>query len=392
MVTLVERVTEHMSSPDPELPRERMWQVRAQKVILATGAIERHLVFPDNDRPGIMIASAARDYLNQYGVTVGTNVAVYTSCDSAWSAAFDLKEAGVNVPAIIDLRDDVEDSLIARASELGIRTLLSHSVTGTRGRLRIKSIDVEPVRGSSKETIAVDCLLTSGGWTPSIHLFSQSRGRVKFDDETGSFLPDVYTEDCISIGSCNGTFDMGEALVEAIAAAKAAVGGRATKAPSVANAPSMQGFKTGSAKGAGPDDFTKAFVDFQNDVTAKDIRLAVREGFQSIEHVKRYTTNGMASDQGKMSNMHGLAIAAEMLDKPIPEVGLTTFRSPYTPVTFGVLVEHNKGELFDVTRRTPMHAWHEAEGAVFEDVGNWKRAWYYPNPGEDMHAAVNPRV
>jgi sarcosine oxidase subunit alpha len=151
----------------------------------------------------------------------------------------------------------------------------------------------------------------------------------------------------------------------------------------------MGGFKIGSAKGAGPEDFTKAFIDFQNDVTAKDIRLAVREGFHSIEHVKRYTTTGMASDQGKMSNMHGLAIAAEALDKPIPEVGLTTFRSPYTPVTFGTLVGHNKGELFDVTRRTPMHDWHVEMGADFEDVGNWKRAWYYPQAGEDMDAAVN---
>ncbi|MEM9279386.1 MAG: sarcosine oxidase subunit alpha [Pseudomonadota bacterium] len=389
MVTLVERVTEHMSQPDPELPRERMWQVRAGKVILATGAIERHIVFPDNDRPGIMMASAAGNYLNHYGVTVGANVGVYTSCDSAWTVAFDLKEAGVNIPAIVDLRTDIDDALLTKASDLGIKVLKGHSVTGTKGRLRVKSMDVEPVNGSAKQSIEIDCLLMSGGWTPSIHLFSQSRGRVKFDEESGSFLPDIYTENCVSIGCCNGTFDMNAALAEAAAAAKEAVGGRAVKAPKIENAPSMQGYKIGSAKGAGPDDFTKAFVDFQNDVTAKDIRLAVREGFQSIEHVKRYTTTGMASDQGKMSNMHGLAIAAEMLNKPIPEVGLTTFRSPYTPVTFGALVEHNKGELFDITRRTPMHAWHDAHGAVYEDVGNWKRAWYYPKPGEDMHAAVN---
>ncbi|MEM7214452.1 MAG: sarcosine oxidase subunit alpha [Pseudomonadota bacterium] len=389
MVTLVERVTEHMNNPDPELPRERMWQVRAGKVILATGAIERHIVFPDNDRPGIMMASAAGTYLNQFGVGVGSNVAVYTSSDSAWQVAFDLTEAGVNVPAIVDLRDDIDEKLIAEAGKLGIRVLKGHCVVGTKGRLRVKSIEVEPVNGVSKETIAVDCLLMSGGWTPSIHLFSQSRGRVKFDDATGSFLPDVYTEDCVSVGCCNGTFDMKEAIAEAADAAASAVGGDKGAVPEISNASSMQGYKIGSTKGAGPDDFTKAFVDFQNDVTAKDIRLAVREGFQSIEHVKRYTTNGMASDQGKMSNMHGLAIAAEMLDKPIPEVGLTTFRSPYTPVTFGALVEHNKGELFDVTRRTPMHSWHEDKGAVFEDVGNWKRAWYYPKPGEDMHAAVN---
>ncbi|MDJ0614446.1 MAG: sarcosine oxidase subunit alpha [Rhizobiaceae bacterium] len=389
MVTLAERVTEHMANPDPELPRERMWQVRAEKVILATGAIERHLVFPDNDRPGIMMASAAGTFLNQYGVTPGANVAVYTSCDSAWQVAFDLKEAGVNIPAIIDQRDAIDDALLARAAELGITVKKAHAVTKTRGRLRVKEITIEPVNGVSSEAIPVDCLLMSGGWTPSVHLFSQSRGRVKFDEDSGTFLPDIYTEDCVSVGCCNGTMDMEAALAEALTAAKEAVGGRARKAPKVENASSMNGFKIGSSKGAGPEDFTKAFVDFQNDVTAKDIRLAVREGFQSIEHVKRYTTNGMASDQGKMSNMHGLAIAAEMLDKPIPEVGLTTFRSPYTPVTFGTLVEHNKGELFDVTRRTPMYDWAAKHGAAFEDVGNWKRAWYFPKAGEDMHAAVN---
>ena len=182
---------------------------------------------------------------------------------------------------------------------------------------------------------------------------------------------------------------MESSLAEAADAAKEAVGGRGAKPPKVAKAPSMAGYKIGSSKGAGPDDFTKSFIDFQNDVTAKDIRLAVREGFQSIEHVKRYTTTGMASDQGKMSNMHGLAIAAEMLDRPIPEVGLTTFRSPYTPVTFGALVGHSKGDLFDVTRRTPMYDWADQHGAMFEDVGNWKRAWYFPKPGEDMRAAVS---
>lgn len=384
MVTLAERVTEHMANPPADMPRERLWQVRAGKVILATGAIERHLVFADNDRPGIMMASAAGVYLNQYGVTPGKNIAVYTSCDSAWTVAFDLKKAGINIPAIIDLRKDIDETLIKRAEDLGIRVLKHHGVVSTKGRLRVKSIDVEPVDGVSSETIDVDCLLMSGGWTPSIHLFSQSRGRVKFDEDTGIFLPDIYTENCVSIGACNGTFEMTAALNEALKS----VEGKG-KAPKVADAVSMSGFKIGAAKSAGPDDFTKAFVDFQNDVTAKDIRLAVREGFQSIEHVKRYTTNGMASDQGKMSNMHGLAIAAEMLDKPIPEVGLTTFRSPYTPVTFGALVGHNKGELFDVTRTTPMHECAVANGAVFEDVGNWKRAWYFPKAGEDMQAAIN---
>lgn len=389
MVTLTELVTEHMAKPDPDLPRERCWQVRAEKVVLATGAIERHIVFPDNDRPGIMMASASQTYLNRYGVAVGRNVAVYTSSDSAYQAAFDLKNAGIEVPAIIDMRETIEQALLDEAAELNIRVLKGFAVVGTKGRLRVKEIAVQPINGENVENIAVDCLLMAGGWTPSIHLFSQSRGRVKFDEATGTFLPDIYTEDCISVGSCNGTHDLGEAILEASSAAKDAVGGKAPKAVKVENGPRMGGFHIGSAKGAGPEDFTKAFIDFQNDVTAKDVRLAVREGFHSIEHVKRYTTTGMASDQGKMSNMHGLAIAAEALDKPIPEVGLTTFRSPYTPVTFGALVGHNKGELFDVTRKTPMHDWHVEQGADFEDVGNWKRAWYYPKSGEDMDAAVN---
>jgi len=389
MICMAEQVTEHLANPTPDQPRERMWQVRADKVILATGAIERHIVFPDNDRPGIMMASAGQTYLNKYGVAVGQNVAVYTSCDSAYATAFDLKRAGINIPAIIDMRDVIDQTLIDEASELGIRLLKGFAVIATKGRLRVQTITVQPVNGENKEDIAVDCLLMSGGWTPSVHLFSQSRGRVKFDEDTGTFLPDIYSEDCISVGSCNGTHDMAAALDEAANAAQNAVGGRATKALKVENAPLMGGFKIGSAKGAGPEDFTKAFIDFQNDVTAKDVRLAVREGFHSIEHVKRYTTTGMASDQGKMSNMHGLAIAAEALDKPIPEVGLTTFRSPYTPVTFGTLVGHNAGELFDVTRKTPMYDWAAQNGAVFEDVGTWKRAWYFPKPGEDMHAAVN---
>ena len=279
MVTLVERVTEHVAQPDPDLPRERMWQVRADKVILATGAIERHLVFADNDRPGIMMASAAGDYLNQYGVTPGANVAVYTSCDSAWSVAFDLKRAGVNIPAIMDLRTDVDEGLVADARDLGIETKLGFAITGTKGRLRIREITIEPINGTHEESISVDCLLMSGGWTPSVHLFSQSRGRVTFDEETGSFLPDIYTEDCICIGACNGTFEMEEALSEAINAAKNAVGGRSVKPPRISGATSMDGYKIGACKGAGPEDFTKAFVDFQNDVTAKDIRLAVREGF-----------------------------------------------------------------------------------------------------------------
>ncbi|MEZ5871069.1 MAG: sarcosine oxidase subunit alpha [Nitratireductor sp.] len=381
-VALAERVTDHLANPDADMPRERLWQVRADKVVLATGAIERHMVFADNDRPGIMLASAAQLYLNQYGVAVGRKVGVYTACDSAWHAAFELKQAGIDIPAIVDCREDVSSDLLSRANDLAIKVLTGHAVTKTAGRLRVKSMTVEPVGSSGAQTFAIDCLIMSGGWTPSIHLFSQSRGKPKFDADSGRFLPDINAENCISIGGCNGSTTLEEALSQSAGA----TGGKAIGCEETA---SMDGFLIGSAKGAGPDDQVKAFVDFQNDVTAKDIRLAVREGMHSIEHVKRYTTTGMATDQGKMSNMHGLAIAAQALGKEIPAVGLTTFRAPYTPVTFGTIVNHAKGHLFDVTRRTPVHSWAEEQGAVFEDVGNWKRAWYFPHAGEDMHAAVN---
>ena len=396
MISLVERVSDHLAMPEADLVRERLWQVRAGRVILATGAIERHLVFADNDRPGIMLASAGREFLHKYGVTPGQNIGVYTACDSAYYAAFDLKQAGVSIVAIIDCRERVDSELLSRANDLDITVRTGQAVTSTSGRLRVKLMSVCAINsgGVGVEKYEIDCLLMSGGWTPSVHLFSQSRGKLAYETEKGRFVPDVYMEDCTSVGSCNGTDEMADALSEAKNAALNAVkllGGKANKgrAISVENACSMEGFLTGSADGAGPDDFVKAFVDFQNDVTAKDIRLAVREGFRSIEHVKRYTTTGMATDQGKMSNMHGLAIAAEMLGKEIPEVGLTTFRSPYTPVTFGTIINHARGDLFDVTRRTPMHEGAVARGAVFEDVGNWKRAWYFPQGDEDMHAAVN---
>lgn len=394
MIAMNERITDHLDQPESDVPRERLWQVRAKQVLLATGAIERHLVFPDNDRPGIMLASAARTYLNQYGVTPGQNVAVFTACDSAYQTAFDLKGAGVHVVAIIDCRKDISSEVLNGAAALGLRVIKNHGVSRTSGRLRVRKIYVRPIGGGAEEILDVDSLLMSGGWTPSVHLFSQSRGKVEYDPEKGVFLPGVYSDNCISVGYCNGTDDLQAALDEAIDAAQSASRlaggkGRKPKTPPVENAPCMEGFLIGAGEAAGPEDFVKAFIDFQNDVTAKDVRLAVHEGFRSIEHVKRYTTTGMATDQGKMSNMHGLAIAAETLGKNLPEVGLTTFRAPYTPVTFGAIINHAKGDLFDVTRRTPMYQWAHDNGAVFEDVGNWKRAWYFPKAGEDMDAAVN---
>ncbi|WP_159588471.1 sarcosine oxidase subunit alpha [Chelativorans xinjiangense] len=395
MLGLVECLTDHLAAPDPEAPRERLWQVRAKRVVLATGAIERHMVFPDNDRPGIMLASAARAYLNHFGVAVGRRVAVYTADDSAYAAAIDLKEKGVEIAALVDLRPAPQGAHVDEARALGIEVLAGHAVTGTEGRLRVHRVNVAPVNGGAPRRIEADALVTSSGWTPAVHLFSQSRGKLAFNEATQRFLPGQYVQDAVSVGAGNGTTGLGEAIAEALQA-----GGKAAKEAGVSKArakvPNLEAGSTerwssgmaGAAPGAEAGRKAMAFVDFQNDVTAKDIRQAVQEGMRSIEHVKRFTTTGMATDQGKTSNLHALTIASEMLGKPIPEVGLTTFRPPYTPVTFGALVGHGRGALFEPTRRTPIHAWAEAHGAVFEDVGQWKRAWYFPSGGEDMHAAV----
>ncbi len=393
-VGLAERVSDHVASPTEATPRERLWQVRAKRVIIANGAIERHMVFAGNDRPGIMLSSAARTYLNHHGVAVGRNVGIYTAGDSGYAAAADLADAGINVAAIVDPRESVPEHMREIAAARGIEILHRHAVTSTGGRLRVSSMSVAEIDGGNKRTIGIDALLTSSGWTPSLHLFSQSRGKVIWDSEKERFIPGQYAQDCVSIGACAGADEMDNLINEALAAgemaAKDFVGRRSRKIRLKAlSTESRDGGLIGSAHGAGPESTSKAFVDFQNDVTAKDIRLAVREGMRSIEHVKRFTTNGMATDQGKTSNVHGLAIAAEALGKEIPEVGLTTFRAPYTPTTFGTIVSHGRRHLFDVLRKTPVDPWEETNGAVFEDVGNWRRAWYYPRAGEDMHAAVN---
>lgn len=380
MIGLSQRVTDHLSRPDAELPRERMWQIRAEEVILAQGAIERHMVFPDNDRPGIMMAASARAFLNKYGVAIGKSIAVYTSSDTAYDAAFELKAAGSDIVIIVDQRENISDDLLARAKELGISIRKNTRVTGTKGRLRISGITVCNKDGDKTQNFDCDALITSAGWTPSLHLYSQSRGKPQWDETVERFLPGQSPQNCISIGGCNGTDELAATLNEA----NLAGGGKVAKL-NVENATSTASGMIGeAASGKG-----KAFVDFQNDVTAKDIKLAVREGMHSIEHVKRYTTNGMATDQGKLSNMHGLSIASEMLEKPIPQVGLTTFRAPYTPTSFGAFVGHSKGVLFDPIRKTPIHDWAVEQGAEFEPVSLWQRAWYFPKNDENMHQAVD---
>ena len=395
-IALAERVTDHLAEPDPRLPRERLWQIRAREVVLATGALERPLVFPDNDRPGIMLADAARTYVNRYGAIPGRRALVLTGDDSAYTAAVDLKRAGVEIVTIADLRLCAGSPAVDIAREAGITIGNSRTICGTKGRLRVNSARLGAVEARDRlrgERIDCDLILMSGGWTPTVHLFSQSRGRLRFDEPLQAFVPGTAATRVHCAGAAQGTYDPMGCLDEGYAAGQAAAMA-ATGRPSSARTFSTSGAMkpNGGWLGACPHDRDpariKAFVDFQNDVTAKDVKLAAREGFRSIEHVKRYTTAGMGTDQGKTSNMNALAIAAGELGKPIPMVGHTTFRNPYTPVTFGTIAGAARGNLFDPVRETPIHRWAEQQGAKFEDVGLWKRAHYFPLSGEDMHTAV----
>jgi sarcosine oxidase subunit alpha len=394
---LCERITDHVAKADPKLPRERLWQVRAKEVVLATGALERPLVFPDNDRPGIMMAEAARIYANRFGVKPGDKAVIFTACDSAYRAALDLKAAGVAIAAIADLRAAPGGMWVDRARAAGIDVRAATVVTGTSGRLRIDSVSLAKLgpdgRTGASETIACDLLLMSGGFTPSVHLFSQSRGKLVYDEALQAYLPGTSVERERSVGACRGISDLDTVLNDGAAgghsAAQAAGFAGAVSSTFAVHADSVgtDGFIGVTPHGGHPST-TRAWIDFQNDVTAKDVKLAIREGFRSIEHVKRYTTTGMATDQGKTSNMNALGLVSETLQIPVPQVGLTTFRPPYTPTTFGIFAGQSRGDLFDPLRKTPIHDWAVAQGAVFEDVSLWKRAHYFPRVGEDMHAAV----
>jgi len=418
MVGLNQRLTDHQAQPDPETPRERQWQVRAKEVVLATGAIERPLVFPGNDRPGIMLAGAVRTYVNRYGVTPGTRAVVVTACDEAYRAALDLHSAGAYIALIADMRADPVGPRVEAARHAGLPVRARTSVVGTSGRLRVGSVQLARLDAQGNvdadagvQTMPCDLVLMSGGYTPTVHLFSQSRGKLVWDEKTQAFLPGEPAERVRSAGACRGVFSLSAVLLDGAAAGAAAAadaqatcgesarlaGGANTAVANTSRAPASSaslptdppiGAFAGALPQPGGATGSMAFVDWQNDVTTKDLALATREGFHSVEHIKRYTTTGMATDQGKTSNLNALGFVSRNLNKAIPEVGLTTFRMPYSPVSFASFAGFSRGSLFDPIRRTPTHDWAARNGAVFEDVGLWKRARYFPRPGENMHAAV----
>ena len=392
-VGLIERLSDHLPAPSHGQWRERLWQVRARAVVLAAGAIERPLVFPGNDRPGMLLAGAAQTYLNRYGVRVGTRAVVVTSCDSAYRAALDLHAAGVEIAAIADLRAEATGALPDAARREGIAVLPSSTVLGTEGDTHVHAVTLGSVRGGRVQgghRVPCDTVLMSGGFNPSVHLFSQSRGKLEWNEALKAFVPGVSAECERSAGACRGVYGLAAVLADGAACGAAAAPEPNLSPPrfSVEAIERNDNAYLGVLPQADAPSDEKSFVDWQHDVTIRDLELAAREGFQSIEHVKRYTTTGMATDQGKTSNLNAMAIVAKSLDAAIPKVGLTTFRMPYTPVTFGSMAGISRGDLFDPVRTTPTHSWAEGRGAVFENVGLWKRARYFPRGGEGMHAAV----
>ncbi len=406
-IGLMENLTDHLpqSAKPGKLPRHRLWKLRAKQVVIATGSIERPLVFSDNDRPGIMLASACRSYVNRYGVKPGSKAVVFTNNDGAYAAALDMHKAGIHIAAIVDLRIYAEGPLTEKARDAGLRILDGHAITATAGDKRVKAVQVARLSddGESAKTVGeeIDCDLVavSGGWNPTVHLHSQSRGKIRFDETYACFVPGDSAQASTTAGACGGSFGLGACLSQGHEAGLAAAKSAGVKSRKKAEAPSAEDrdFLPARWLWLVPGDRPlghggKHFVDVQNDVTAADLHLALREGYRSIEHVKRYTTTGMGTDQGKTSNVNAIAIVSQYFGCPIPDVGVTTFRPPYTPVTFGVFAGRDIGDLLDPARKTPMHALHEQAGAAFEDVGQWKRPWYFPHDGEDMHQAVNREV
>ena len=403
-LTLNERVTDHLEERPAHLPRQRLWKVRAKQVVLAQGAHERPLVFSGNDLPGVMMAGAVRSYINRYGVVPGKRTAVFTNNDDAYRTALALHEAGAYV-TIVDLRPDPRGALITAVKRAGIDVLAGHAVTIAHGGKRIVRIEVAPVNKDATKVIGdqdyfdVDLLAISGGLSPAVHLHSQARGKLQWDDTKLCFKPSSVHEACFNAGACNGNFDLATAMKDGMRYGTKAALAAGFKCDD-ADMPVVETFKqswrplpawkitNGSDAGKGP----KAFVDFQNDVTATDVGIAAREGYQSVEHLKRYTTMGMGTDQGKTSNINALAILADALGSEIPEVGTTTFRMPYTPANIGAIAGRDIGALFDPVRLTRMDDWHRDAGARFEHVGQWMRAWYYPKDGESMSDAVNREV
>lgn len=396
-VGLVQRLAD-LSVADGVL-RQRMWLVRARQVVLATGAIERPLVFAGNDLPGVMLASAARRYVNEFAAAPGRKAVVFTNNDDAYRTAVDLQRAGIGVAAVVDSRASPPAAARDSVAQLGIDVLAGHVVTRARGARHVEAVEVaawDAARQSASATrrLDADVLCISGGWTPSVHLHSQSGGRVEWNEAIAAFVPAAAKQRATSAGAARGTLSFDGCLAEgaragAAAAAAAGFGDGSYPTPPRADEArySIEPLWAVPAPQGG-----KRFVDIQDDVTADDVALAHRENYSSVEHLKRYTTLGMGIDQGKTSNINGLAIMAELRHEPIAAVGTTTFRPPYTPVTIGAIAGPHVGRHFEPIRRTALHDWHEANGARTIEAGQWVRPRAYLRAGESFAQAWEREV
>ena len=400
-----ERLNDHLPTGERQGPRQRVWKIRAKRVVLATGAIERPLVFAENDRPGVMLADAVKTYVNRYGARPGNRAVIFTNNDSAYRAAIDAADGGIHVAAIVDVREKPEGALVREARDHGIEIIPGSAITRVRGGKQVADVEVsglsedrESVNGQ-RRSIDCDLVMMSGGWNPTVHLASQSGAKMQWDEALHSFVPGLLKQAQHNVGALAGDLTLEGCLGQGDTAGAEA----ATEAGFAAKPGPSWAVDAGAGDGslqleplwAVPTDRkgAKRFHDFQNDVTAADVALAHRENYASVEHFKRYTTTGMGTDQGKTSNVNGLAILADLRGEPIPDVGHTTFRPFYTPVTIGALAGIDTGpELLDPVRKTPMHTWHEKHGAHFEDVGAWKRPYCYLRDGESVKQAVNREV
>jgi sarcosine oxidase subunit alpha len=386
-------LSERSGGEDHEPLRERLWHVRAAQVVIASGAIERPIVFPDNDVPGVMLASAAVSYAVQHAVCPGRRAVFVTSTDSAYEAAEVLRTRGIEIAAIIDAREKPGE-IAAAAERAGFTVLAGHAPVRVHGARAVRAIDVRPRAAHLEGTrsllrLRCDLVCVSGGWTPTVHLFSQARGQLRYDPERAALIPAAGPKGLQCAGAAAGNFALHQCLTDGFAAgreAAKAAGARADAGLAPIGTPERCAV---TAFWASPQlGHRKAWVDFQNDVTRADLELAVRENLRSVEHVKRYTTTGMAVDQGKTSNMNALGILSELTKVPIPEIGTTTFRPPYDAVTLGTLAARHVGELYQPQRQTPLDRQHASDEAVFEDFGGWRRPAWYASHGKTREECI----
>ncbi|TSA14421.1 MAG: sarcosine oxidase subunit alpha family protein [Comamonadaceae bacterium] len=402
-LTIREALTDHLPLSERNGFRERLWRVRAAQVVLATGAHERPMVFGNNDLPGVMLSSAMADYLLLYGVLVGRNIVLLTNNDSAYGDALVLHGAGAKV-TVVDVREDnsVANGLVQQAHDAGIAVLRGCVPIQACGGVSVRGITVrktidEKAQGEQID-LTCDAIGMAGGWNPAVHLYSHSGGKTRWNQAQVCFVPGVAMPGQFNVGACNANWSLAQTLVEAsragASAAKQSGFDAAAEPAFYVNEPAFEPIQAFwiAETGESVSRRSKAFVDYQNDVGASDIELAIREGFESIEHIKRFTAMGFGTEQGKLGNINGLALAARALGKSIEQVGTTTFRPNYLPITFGTLAGLERGDLFDPARKTSPHECHVAAGALFEDVGQWKRPWYFPKGSEDLHQAVQREV